>query len=44
MDQYHPSFKAADHPPLNRRMTAEEFSEAITIAREEGLHRLDGFP
>lgn len=44
MDQYRPCFKAADYPPLNRRITAEEFNEAVAIAREEGLWRLDGFP
>ena len=44
MDQYRPCFKAGDHPPLNRRITAEEFREAVAIAREEGLRRLDGFP
>jgi len=44
MDQYHPCFTAADHPPLNRRITVEEFSEAVAIAREEGLRRLEGFP
>lgn len=42
MDQYRPCFKAADYPPLNRRITAEEFNEAVAIAREEGLQRLDG--
>ena len=44
MDQYRPCFKAVDHPPLNRRITTEEFREAVAIAREEGLRRLDGFP
>jgi len=42
MDQYRPCFKAADYPPLNRRITPEEFNEAVAIAREEGLQRLDG--
>jgi len=42
MDQYHPCCKAADHPPLNRRITKEEFNEAVAIAQEEGLWRLDG--
>jgi putative pyruvate formate lyase activating enzyme len=44
MDQYHPCFRAADHPPLNRRLTVAEFSEAVKIAWEEGLRRLEGFP
>lgn len=44
MDQYHPCFRAAEHPHLNRRITPEEFAEALAIARAEGLSRLDGFP
>lgn len=44
MDQYHPCFRAADHPPLNRRITTAEFSEAVAISRKEGLRRQDGFP
>ena len=44
MDQYRPCFRAADYPPLNRRITTDEFNEAIAIARQEGLRRLDGFP
>lgn len=43
MDQYRPCYQAFDHPPMNRRITSEEFEEAIRIAREEGLERLDGF-
>ncbi len=39
MDQYHPCFKAAEHPPLDRRTTSAEFEEAVAIAREEGLRR-----
>lgn len=42
MDQYRPCFKAADHPPLNRRITRQEFKEAVAFAQEEGLWRLDG--
>lgn len=42
MDQYHPCFKAGDHPPMNRRITPEEFGEAVAIAREEGIARMDG--
>ncbi|MBI3398525.1 MAG: radical SAM protein [Deltaproteobacteria bacterium] len=43
MDQYRPCCKAFEHPPMNRRITGEEFEEAVRIAREEGLERLDGF-
>ena len=42
MDQYRPCFKASEHPPLDRRITAEEFEEAIRSAREEGLWRFSG--
>jgi len=42
MDQYHPCFKAFDHPPLNRRLTDKEFSEAVKLAAEAGLKRIDG--
>jgi putative pyruvate formate lyase activating enzyme len=41
MDQYRPCYKAFEHPPLDRRITSEEFKEAITLAREAGLTRLD---
>ena len=42
MDQYRPCFKAAGYPPLNRRITIGEFEEAVAIAREEGIRRLNG--
>ncbi|MFA6056191.1 MAG: radical SAM protein, partial [Thermodesulfovibrionales bacterium] len=42
MDQYHPCFKAFDHPPLNRRITAKEYSEALNMAIKAGLKRIDG--
>jgi putative pyruvate formate lyase activating enzyme len=42
MDQYHPCFKAFDHPPLNRKLTDREFSEAVKLAVEAGLKRIDG--
>ena len=41
MDQYHPCGLAHKYPEINRRITTEEFSNAINIAREEGLTRLD---
>jgi putative pyruvate formate lyase activating enzyme len=41
MAQYRPCGEAADHSPLNRRITAKEYEEALDIAREEGIHRLD---
>lgn len=42
MDQYHPCFRAFDNPPLNRRITANEYREAIKIAIDAGLKRIDG--
>jgi putative pyruvate formate lyase activating enzyme len=42
MDQYHPCFKAFDHPPLNRRITAKEYAEALDMAIKAGLKRIDG--
>jgi len=41
MGQYYPSNKAEQYPEINRRTTAEEFNEAIEIAKKEGLHRFD---
>jgi len=42
MDQYHPCYRASEHPPLDRRVTRQEFVEAVAMAQEEGLRRLDG--
>jgi len=42
MDQYHPCFKAFEHPPLNRRITKNEYAEAIDFAIKAGLKRIDG--
>jgi putative pyruvate formate lyase activating enzyme len=42
MDQYHPCYKAFDHPPLDRRITAQEYGEAIELAEKAGLTRIDG--
>jgi putative pyruvate formate lyase activating enzyme len=38
MDQYHPCYQAYAHPPLDRRVTREEFAAAVAMAHEEGLH------
>lgn len=40
MDQYHPCFRAADDPLINRRITPQEFSRAVQAAEDAGLHRL----
>lgn len=42
MAQYHPHYKAAHYPELNRRITTSEYYEALAAARNAGLHR--GFP
>ena len=42
MAQYRPCFEAGSYGLLNRRITADEFAEAVAIAREEGIRRLDG--
>ncbi len=42
MDQYYPCYKAFDHPPLNRRITTEEYTEAVKMALDAGLKRIDG--
>jgi len=41
MDQYRPCYKASSIPALSRRITGEEFEEAMRIARENGLWRFD---
>ncbi len=41
MSQYRPCGEARDNPPLNRSLTHAEYEEAVTLAREEGIHRLD---
>jgi len=41
MAQYHPCGDAMEHPPLNRRITGKEYEEALNIALEEGIRRLD---
>ena len=43
MDQYRPCYRAHEDPSLTRRPTREEFEEALRLAREAGLHRLDGY-
>lgn len=42
MDQYHPCFKAFDNPPLNRRITPQEYADAVQMAIDAGLKRIDG--
>jgi len=41
MDQYRPCYKAHDFPPLARRITPQEYDEAVQMALDAGLNRLD---
>jgi putative pyruvate formate lyase activating enzyme len=41
MGQYHPCYRAGEHPGLDRPVMRSEFSEALAIARRHGLQRLD---
>ncbi len=38
MDQYHPCWRAAGYPPLDRPVTSEEYGEALESARDAGLY------
>lgn len=42
MDQYHPCYKAFEHPPLDRGLTAGEYEGAVRMALDAGLKRIDG--
>ena len=41
MAQYHPCHKAFDIPQLSRSVSNEEFCQAIELAHQQGLNRLD---
>jgi len=41
MAQYYPCYRAAEHPPLDRRITQEEYRKAVKAVRDAGLRRLD---
>jgi putative pyruvate formate lyase activating enzyme len=41
MDQYYPCGNVTISSAIGRRITREEYTEALDIAREEGLNRLD---
>ena len=41
MAQYHPCYKALRTPGLERRISSAEFVEALSLARQAGLSRLD---
>jgi len=42
MDQYYPCCKAFENPPLDRRITTKEYSDAVKMALEAGLKRIVG--
>ena len=41
MAQYRPEHKAFEHPAISRRITTEEWQQALRWAREAGLRNLD---
>jgi putative pyruvate formate lyase activating enzyme len=41
MSQYRPCGEAHRYRELQRMITVEEYREAVRVAREEGIHRLD---
>jgi len=41
MNQYRPCWQADEYPELNRRITKQEFNDAIRIAFKYGLTRID---
>lgn len=41
MSQYRPMYKAFSYPEIARRLTVDEYREAVTWAREAGLTNLD---
>lgn len=41
MDQYHPCHQAFQFDRINRPLASEEYRQALAMAKEYGLHRLD---
>lgn len=41
MRQYRPEYKAKEYPELDRRITRDEYAEALRWAKQYGLQRLD---
>ena len=39
MAQYYPTYRAWEHPELARRITREEYRQALELARRLGLSR-----
>ena len=40
MEQYYPAYQARNFPELSRRITGQEYQQALKWAREVGLTRL----
>jgi len=43
MDQYRPAYQSKNFPPLDRRITSNEYASAYNMAKKYGLRRLDGW-
>ena len=41
MEQYHPAGRTAELGPLRRRITQQEYHDALALAKDAGLKRLD---
>ncbi len=41
MSQYRPMYKAAEYPKISRRLTREEYAEAVRWVKEAGLTNVD---
>ncbi len=41
MRQYRPEYKAHEYPEIARRITKQEYNEALNLAKKYGLQRLD---
>ena len=39
MDQYHPAYRSGEHPEISRRITPDEYRDALEWAGSLGLHR-----
>jgi putative pyruvate formate lyase activating enzyme len=41
MSQYTPAYMASNYPDISRKLTREEFGEAVALAETAGLTNLD---